>query len=202
MTVQAWPLRVWVNSVMAFLHPIPLLPVGSERPHRLLSALFAALLPPGARAEMLGDFVERYAEVAKSEGIRAARRWAWRQLLSLRPIALRREASSAQRAGRGTTGRGAEIVTDGWRAGWLGGARQGLRAIRTRPGASLTVIATVALAIGATTAVFSVVRGVLLNPLPYPEAHRLVRVFQTKTGWLESPNSQLRSRIFRNDSST
>jgi len=88
-------------------------------------------------------------------------------------------------------------VGDGWREGWLSDTRQALRAIRTRPGASLTVIATVALAIGATTAVFSVVRSVLLNPLPYPDSDRLVRVFQTKAGWLDSPNSQLRAFALR-----
>ena len=82
---------------------------------------------------------------------------------------------------------------DGWREGWMTGTRQALRAIRTRPGASLTVIATVALAIGAATAVFSVVRSVLLHPLPYPDSDRLVRVHQTKAGWLDSPNSQLRA---------
>jgi len=171
--------------------------VRSEPPPRILSLLFAALLPRPARAEMLGDFVERYAQIAQSEGRRSARRWAWRQLVSLRPIALRREASAAQRAGRGTSTGRTGIVGDGWREGWLSGTRQALRAIRTRPGASLTVIATVALAIGATTAVFSVVRSVLLNPLPYPDSDRLVRVFQTKAGWLDSPNSQLRAFALR-----
>ena len=65
--------------------------------------------------------------------------------------------------------------------------------MRARPGPTVTVALTVALAVGATTSVFSVVDGVLLKPLPYPEPDRLVQVFQIKHDWLESPNSQLRS---------
>jgi predicted permease len=51
----------------------------------------------------------------------------------------------------------------------------------------------VALAVGATTAVFSVVNGILLEPLPFPDAGRLVRVWGTKGGWMDSPRPQLRT---------
>ncbi len=71
--------------------------------------------------------------------------------------------------------------------------RQAVRSLRLRPGASLTVTITVALAVGATTAVFSVVDGVLLEPLPFPEPSRLVRVWQTKASWMDSPRPQLRA---------
>src|SRR5260370_13776474 len=54
--------------------------------------------------------------------------------------------------------------------------RYGLRGIRKAPSFSLVVIFTLALGIGANTAIFSVVYSVLLRPLPYPHGERLVRL--------------------------
>jgi putative ABC transport system permease protein len=67
-------------------------------------------------------------------------------------------------------------------AGLLQDARYANRLLRREPGFTAVAILTMALGIGATTTLFSVAYGVLVKPLPWPDADRLVRITEMRGG--------------------
>ncbi|PYU44221.1 MAG: ABC transporter permease [Acidobacteria bacterium] len=79
---------------------------------------------------------------------------------------------------------------------WLQDVRYSLRQLIKSPGFTLTAVVSLALGIGATTAVFSVIYAALINPYPYPAADRIVRLTITsKAGssdWVNPNGPQIR----------
>src|SRR5688572_17188399 len=67
--------------------------------------------------------------------------------------------------------------------------RHAIRALRRTPGFTASAVLTFALGIGVNTAVFSVFNGVLLRPLPYPEADRITMV------WMDNRGENIREDI-------
>ena len=72
--------------------------------------------------------------------------------------------------------------------------RSALDAMRRSPACAATALITLALGIGATTAVFSIVRGVLLRPLPYADPDRLVRLWEEHPGGVSPAGNRWLSR--------
>ncbi|MBI3280369.1 MAG: ABC transporter permease [Acidobacteria bacterium] len=84
-----------------------------------------------------------------------------------------------------------EVSADAWGWRWFEALAQdlryALRTLRRRPGFTAIAILSLALGIGVNIAIFSFINGVLLRPLPVPEAERMVSIYhRSSKGWLSS----------------
>ncbi len=143
------------------------MPVDSVGP-RWVSGLLRRLLPADLRDDVLRDLGERWQYLVERDGRLRATLWYWGQAIrSLAPARRHRRSASA------ALPNSSERRWSAWRQdlGYAG------RQVRRTPGFTAAVVATLSLGIGATSAVFSVVDGVLLDPLPYPDPDALVRVY-------------------------
>jgi predicted permease len=131
------------------------------------------MLPAGEDYRFLADdLAEEFRDIAATAGVTAAQRWYWKQIwLSAPPLLRRRIAtlmmSAVTAEPRESRTSMLQSLTADLRYAW--------RMSRRTPVVIVSLIVAIALGIAASTAIFSVMEGVFLRPLPFRNPERLVR---------------------------
>ena len=141
--------------------------------------LLLRMCPPDLRADFGAEMEALFlADLERARGIGTLRVWA-RAIADVMRHGLGAR-QDAWRRFRKTSGY-VEYGIGGW---WMDtlryDLRHALRAMRRQPATSLIIVLTLALAIGANTAVFSAVHSVLIRPLPYPDPDSLVMLWEKR----------------------
>ncbi|HEV2852603.1 MAG TPA: ADOP family duplicated permease [Thermoanaerobaculia bacterium] len=159
------------------------MPATHPPPPRFATSLLRALLPAAEREEVLGDLREEYVHRRGLRGRLAAALWFWGQVLGSVPALLGRSGW------RGWTG--FEPEANRFHPGgpgmesWIMDLRYAVRRLRSRPAYTFLAVLTLALGVGGTAAIFSIVRGLLLEPLPYAHEEEIA-VFWFPFSWSEA----------------
>jgi putative ABC transport system permease protein len=165
-----------------------------ERPRapRIARGVLRALLPVAEQDEVVADATAEYERRVSAHGAASARAWLWWQVVRSAP----------------------SLVGRGWRRGWTGfepGAsefrggglmfeswimdtRYAARRLVRRPMYAVLAVLTLALGVGGTTAVFALVRTLLLLPLPIAQEED-VRVFWMPQDWSQAEFLHLRGSV-------
>ena len=144
-------------------------------PPRAAAWLLGRLLPDDLREPFLGDLDECYrTSLAGGTGRWRARLWYWRETIRapLTLAAMHRERRSIPAVAATHRPAGDTLMSL-----ILADLRYAVRRLRHAPAFTLVVVATLALGIGANSAIFSVVNTVLLKPLAYRAPDQLVTIF-------------------------
>lgn len=134
---------------------------------RLPLWIVARFVPRSLADDVTGDLEERWRSDRGSSRLAAS----WRLTRIALAVALH---AAGERRGDREVGAAVRAL-----AGVTQDARHALRRMRHQPAASGAVVATLALALGTTTALFSVVNTWVLRPLPFVEPDRLVAIWET-----------------------
>lgn len=157
-----------------------------DRPPWAARALLRLLLRGDDYEVVAGDLEEDFTSRVNGLRSRGAHPWYWRQAIGAvtRITAMR----IGSRIGFGRGGRGSGIGSKpggGGVSSGFGGIRHDLKSVSRRltslPGSTIAAVLTLALGIGANTAVFSVLNEAVLTPWPYPDGDRIVQVWDQKS---------------------
>jgi putative ABC transport system permease protein len=157
----------------------------SLQPPRPAAWLLRTLLPlDGQNAAIRGDMLEEFRRRAATLGAGPAHLWYWRETIAL----ICRGHGYKQM-----------LTIDNFRQD----LRFAWRSYAKAPAFTLLVITTLALGIGASTAIFSIVNGILLKPLPFPDADRLLWISEgnhdgasVSVSWLNFQDWRARAHSF------